>query len=65
MDSADRRSDVVEADRAGSCSTPLCSQLQPQRTASAAAPGSPQLIYGHAGLGSAHKGTLNLLPLTD
>ncbi|MEQ2263168.1 hypothetical protein XENORESO_003976 [Xenotaenia resolanae] len=60
---------VTETDRAGSCCTPLCSQLQPQRTASAAAvltPNHNSLTFRrHADPGSAHKDTQTFLPLTD
>lgn len=64
--SGDRRSKVIEADRAGSCSTPLSSQLQqPQMTPPADTPGSTQLtcvvlsfsVCGHADLRSANEGS--------
>lgn len=66
-ESADRRVKLVaEADRAGSCCTPLCCRLQPQRTASAAAAAASTpnhnsfTVCEHADLGSAHKDTQSL-----
>lgn len=65
-ESADRRVKMVaEADRAGSCCTPLCGRLQPQRTVSAAAAAlTPNhnsfTVCEHADLGSAHKDTQSL-----